>query len=548
MANKTFSGYLKDPLGEYSADDLIRFTHITTTGSVIAGSSSLHEVSSTGYYSITIEYGTVVIESRSAVSKRWYNHGSVTINSDTTATTLPSLLLATTPVTDATIIELEALLADATEQADNAADSATAAAASATSAETSATAFYESNPANIDWIVDLPLKSGKLTDCLSGALTVSRSTTAYTINNSGKLTSIAANVAATSKRGVDVFDSVTTLQTIDSTLNTLAASGGGTLSVTSNLALDSSTYWVQLVPTDSGTTVYRTIVGSGTVTNSTYITTSLYVKKSTGSVALAHFYRASVNDGSGSKLAFNSDDGTYTSIGSDVIPTVIDHGSFYRIALTTKYLDANSTSAYYSSRISRDGETTAEIWGVNVTNTYYLAPYIPTTTAAATRAADVISFPVNDNFTEAGQPFTILMDLQIPPNLDSSQSSGKLFGLGSGTRLLYADLGSDGIVYLGWSPNGTSNSRTYARSVSSFKGALIRLILSFDGVNLTTGVDGVTGSIATDFSSLVYDTNNITFYVGAGVGGGSAAKTQISAFKIANFALTEDQIKALGAV
>lgn len=113
MASKNFTGYLRDPLTEYAANDLWRFTHLTTTGEVILGSQSLHKVDATGFYDIDIQYGNVVIESRDATSQRWMNHGMKTINSETIVTTLPALLLATTPVTPEIILQLEALLTDA---------------------------------------------------------------------------------------------------------------------------------------------------------------------------------------------------------------------------------------------------------------------------------------------------------------------------------------------------------------------------------------------------------------------------------------------------
>ncbi len=125
MANKQFTGYLRDPLGDYANNDKYRFTHVSTTGEVIKGSTSYFNVDDTGFYDFTIEYGNVTIESCSELGKRWINQGTTTINADTVATTLPALLNALVPASDPLLIQLQALLADA----ENAADRAEAAAA-----------------------------------------------------------------------------------------------------------------------------------------------------------------------------------------------------------------------------------------------------------------------------------------------------------------------------------------------------------------------------------------------------------------------------------
>lgn len=117
MANKQFSGYLRDPLSPYASKDQYRFTHASTTGQVIKGSRSYLEIGEDGFYDITIEYGNVVVESRADGRTQWIMQGVVTINSDTTATTLPALLNALIPTTPDLVLELEALLADAEEAA-----------------------------------------------------------------------------------------------------------------------------------------------------------------------------------------------------------------------------------------------------------------------------------------------------------------------------------------------------------------------------------------------------------------------------------------------
>lgn len=120
MASHNLTGFLRDPLGEFSKGDKIRFTHLSTTGEVIKGSTSVFQVAETGEYNIDIQYGNVVIETRDRIGGKWINQGVTTINSSTVATTLPDLLNALIPASDPLILQLETILADATQAKDDA--------------------------------------------------------------------------------------------------------------------------------------------------------------------------------------------------------------------------------------------------------------------------------------------------------------------------------------------------------------------------------------------------------------------------------------------
>jgi hypothetical protein len=127
MASINLTGVLRDPTGEFSNRNKIRFTHNTTTGQTPKGFSSVHTIVSDGSYDIDLEYGNVLIETHDALNRRWVSSGVITINSDTPATDLPSLLGITTPATDADLLVFQTLVADA-KLAQTSAESAQAAA------------------------------------------------------------------------------------------------------------------------------------------------------------------------------------------------------------------------------------------------------------------------------------------------------------------------------------------------------------------------------------------------------------------------------------
>lgn len=132
MATKRFNGVLDAPIFGEFYDGKLRFTHLTTTGNVLAASQSFETLVNGGVYDFELNYGTIVIESK-VNGGNWHIHGAYTVNSSTTATTLPALLLATTPTTPELVQQLEAILADAEASAAAALVSEQNAAASAVS-------------------------------------------------------------------------------------------------------------------------------------------------------------------------------------------------------------------------------------------------------------------------------------------------------------------------------------------------------------------------------------------------------------------------------
>lgn len=135
MASINLKGILREPLGETSGGNKIVFTHVSTTGEVIAGSSTRYTVEAGGAYDIDIEYGNVNIMTSDLDSRSWQNHGTTTINQDTTATTLPTLLNSIVPPTDGQILLFQDLVAEAEAARDASEASAVRAEAAAVAIE-----------------------------------------------------------------------------------------------------------------------------------------------------------------------------------------------------------------------------------------------------------------------------------------------------------------------------------------------------------------------------------------------------------------------------
>ena len=112
MASITLSGTLLDPSSKVAIGDEVRFTHRTTTGSTVQSAQSSLTIGVSGAYSIQLQYGLILVEYKDYTSRQFKNLGVVTVNQDSTATSLPELLNAIVPPTDAQLLEFQAILAD----------------------------------------------------------------------------------------------------------------------------------------------------------------------------------------------------------------------------------------------------------------------------------------------------------------------------------------------------------------------------------------------------------------------------------------------------
>lgn len=116
MAFITLQGTLLDPNGSVSIGDELRFTQKSTTGSTLKSAVTLLKLTTLGNYYIDLQYGLVLVEYKDVKNNQFENLGVVTVNQDSAATTLPELLNAIVPPTDAQLLEFQAILADCVTQ------------------------------------------------------------------------------------------------------------------------------------------------------------------------------------------------------------------------------------------------------------------------------------------------------------------------------------------------------------------------------------------------------------------------------------------------
>ncbi len=119
MANKRFQGVLDGAIADKLSDGKVIVVHLSTTGNVIKGTPSIFKIGSNGEYDFRINYGNVSISTRMS-NGNTVHHGAMVIDSSTVATTLPALLNATSPASDEVLLQMQSLLQDAQDAAQDA--------------------------------------------------------------------------------------------------------------------------------------------------------------------------------------------------------------------------------------------------------------------------------------------------------------------------------------------------------------------------------------------------------------------------------------------
>ena len=163
-----------------------------------------------------------------------------------------------------------------------------------------------------------------------------------------------------------------------------------TVSTNVGIAPDGTQTADLLIPNSTSSTDHSTYRSTGTLTG-TY-TTSCYAK-----AAGYNFFE--IFDGTGAnRLRVNLTDGSYVTTGSPAAVSVTAVGNgWYRCSFTRaissapQYVQVGAVSDSAGSAFSGNGFGGVLIWGAQQELGAFATSYIPTTTAAATRAADLAS-------------------------------------------------------------------------------------------------------------------------------------------------------------
>ena len=514
MSSVTLTGKLKDPGGFFAIGDKIRFTHESSTGLVVKSSELIITIPTSGSYIVELQYGNVKIDYKDKNKETFKTIGAVTVNQETTATTIPELLLSAVPPTNEQVLEFQELLQESKEQvelaeaeANNAAQSATAAAQSEANAEQSA---LESAQSAIDAgqaqealpepDVFLPFNN-KIVDSLGGELTFSRASATTNVNKSGFVETLGVDEPAITKDGISSYDEYTNsaIYSEDFSQWNDLIQGSANIEYGGHSSPDSGSGATKLTVT-SGTAGFF-LSGAHSTLNSN---ASVWARGEVG----------------GEKLSFGFGDARQDF-------TLTDKWQRYDYTGDGSGSDAFTIYHYDAS------DTTVYLWGAQSTETDFLAPYIKTESVPVTRSPDLISIDVMNNLPVKGSQYTIVCDVDIPDTTNASAWAVNAFG-GNFDLVRYTSgnsvwVGTTGIVF------------GYDKTLG-----LKRYAISFDeSSNTSKGyIDGVlidTGTTTT--KDINYQADIIIGRLGPT---SRPLNSEVSNFRIYHKALTDAQIAKLG--
>lgn len=240
----------------------------------------------------------------------------------------------------------------------------------------------------------------------SSDLLVTRATTATRVNESGVIVNVPANVAridySTGQPAILVEPQRTNLLLQSDSFANSSWTGNSIVTSNTNIAPDGSLTADTL--SDTSTTSYHTKNQTITVTANSTVTTSIFIKKTTG-VINSYPCISLVFFGVSTKVARLIVDTTLGSFNVSpdnnlsVIGKIASYNGYWRVEMTTTD-SGNNTSCQFTiyPSISTNGSTITMsavgnivCWGAQLELGSNATSYIPTTTTAVTRNADVIS-------------------------------------------------------------------------------------------------------------------------------------------------------------
>ena len=254
------------------------------------------------------------------------------------------------------------------------------------------------------------VKAGKLFSIKpsngSGDLDVTRATTATRVNESGVIVDVPANVAridySTGQPAILVEPQRTNLLLQSDSFANSSWTGSSRVKSNTDIAPDGSLSADTL--SDTSTAAYFTKNQTVTVPTNSTVTTSIFIKKTTGAIN-SYPCISLVFLGVSTKIARLIVDTTLGSFNVSpdsnlsVIGKITSYKGYWRVEMTTTDSGGNTSCQFtiYPS-ISTNGSTISisaigdiVCWGAQLELGSNATSYIPTTTAAVTRNADIIS-------------------------------------------------------------------------------------------------------------------------------------------------------------
>jgi hypothetical protein len=245
--------------------------------------------------------------------------------------------------------------------------------------------------------------------------------------------------------------------------------------------------------------------GAGQMTATNTYTASAFFKASERSFAWIYIYNGV--EASGLNAFFNLSNGTIGTIDSGITATITNYGNGWYRCTVTRTITGNADAGWGFGTTTTDGVYSylgtagsgIFAWGAQLEEGSYPTSYIPTTSAAVTRAADTYQKANFGNTSTAGTLYYEFDNFQ-PSNPANGLYMIQLFAGSSVGDADFAD--SNGISIINnIAIEGRNNG--YATTLFSFTpaaGANVKIALRYDGTNVVAFLNGVKGTVFADDS------------------------------------------------
>ena len=344
----------------------------------------------------------------------------------------------------------------------------------------------------------------------SGDLTVTRATTARRVNSAGLIESVAANVPRldylnSSCPSILLERQRTNVQTYSEDFsNAVYIKVGSTITTNTTVSPEGTTTGDKITE-DTSTGLHTAAITATQATSGDY-TFSVFVKAA-GRTKFQLGEAFSI----GGTVNFDLTAGTATTTAPAKNGKIENYGNgWYRCSATWSFVGATTTVLYLNilnnagtPSYTGDGTSGVILWGAQLEAGSYSTSYIPTTTAAVTRNADVINktgITALIGQTEG----TLFIDTKID-NI-ANQTNEPILLYARGTSFMFIEITPTGTIYGAYN-NGSIFTGLITAAVSlqngrhkfAFGYKNNDFILYLDGVQIGTDTSGLVSGTLTSF-------------------------------------------------
>lgn len=239
---------------------------------------------------------------------------------------------------------------------------------------------------------------------IASLLACSRADAGFYTNAAGTLTSIAANTLRTGTNGLLVEEARTNVCFQSQTFGTTWSANGITVGSDATAAPDGTTTADSLTATATATATRSVTGNASTLTNGVSYTMSVYAKQIVGGTGVLQIVAGSAGFGANAWGNFDLTNGVVGTMGSAVTGSSITAlaNGWYRCSIIMPSTATSASATAFSLQVSttatrlQTANMTAGqglyLWGAQQEIGAQRSSYIPTTTAAVSRAADVVTF------------------------------------------------------------------------------------------------------------------------------------------------------------